>query len=105
MGTCSLVAPPCTLVLLTACRRKSPPLLLLPSRSRSLLHLSASTPYGSVVPSLPLCPPSRPCGSPRKSTTSPAQALSTASASKCQVFTQGPYLVISWSDMIQVFLY
>merc|ERR1712168_510179 len=76
------VVPPCTLVLLTACRRKSLSWLPPPSRSRSLLLPSASTPSGSVVPSLPLCPPSRPCGSPRRSTTSPAPASSTASASK-----------------------
>merc|ERR1712137_230372 len=84
-----LVAPPCTPVLLTACRRKSLPLLLPPSRSRSLLLLSASTPYGSVAPSWLLCPPSRPCGSPRKSMTSPAPALSTASASKLEFLTFG----------------
>merc|ERR1712168_827972 len=76
------VVPPCTLVLLTACRRKSHVWLHPPSRSRSLLLPSASTPSGSVVPSWPLCPPSRPCGSPRRSTTSPAPASSTASASK-----------------------
>merc|ERR1712212_807097 len=72
----------CTLVLLTACRRKSLPWLPPPSRLRSLLLLSVSTPYGSVAPSCPHCPPSRPCGSPRRSTTSPAPASSTASASK-----------------------
>merc|ERR1712168_1714810 len=76
------VVPPCTLVLLTVCRRKSLAWLPPPSRSRSLLLPSASTPSGSVVPSCPLCPPSRPCGSPRRSTTSPAPASSTASASK-----------------------
>merc|ERR1712168_861530 len=76
------VVPPCTLVLLTACRRKSLPWLPPSSRSRSLLLPSASTPSGSVVLSLPLCPPSSPCGSQRRSTTSPAPASSTASASK-----------------------
>merc|ERR1711972_1084608 len=81
MGSCP-VAPPCTLVLLTACRRRSLLLLPLPSRSRSLLPLSASTPYGSVAPFWLLSPPSRPCGSPRKNTTNQAPALSTASASK-----------------------
>merc|ERR1711997_516388 len=48
-------APPCTPVLLTACRRRSPPL---PS------------------------PPSSRCGSPSRSTTSAAPPSSTASASK-----------------------
>merc|ERR1712115_561299 len=81
MGSCP-VAPPCTLVLLTACRRRSLLLLPPPSRSRSLLPLSASTPYGSVAPSWLPSPPSRPCGSPRKNTTNQAPALSTASASK-----------------------
>merc|ERR1712002_1088760 len=82
MGSSCPVAPPCTLVLLTACRRRSLLLLLLPSRSRSLLLLSASTPYGSVAPSWLPSPPSRPCGSPRKNMKNLALALSTASASK-----------------------
>merc|ERR1711920_779020 len=77
-----LVVPPCMLVLLTGCRRKSLVLLHPPSRSRSLLLLRGSTPYGSVVPSLVPCPPSRTCGAPRRNTTSPALASSTASASK-----------------------
>merc|ERR1712212_882277 len=85
--TCSLTlscleVPPCTLVLLIACRRRSLPWLPPPSKLRSLLLLSVSTPYGSVAPSCPLCPPSSPCGSPRTSTTSPAPASSTASASR-----------------------
>merc|ERR1712226_1262241 len=37
-------APPCTPVLLTACRRRSPPWLPLPSRSRSSLPQRGSTP-------------------------------------------------------------
>merc|ERR1712000_626977 len=80
--TFSPVAPPCTLVLLIVCRRKSLASLLPPSRSRSLLPLSENTPYGSVAPSLPPSPPSRPCGSQRKNTMSPALESSTASASK-----------------------
>merc|ERR1719402_1076211 len=74
-----LEAPPCTLVLLTVCRRKSPPLLH--PRSRSLLHQRESTPSGSEDPSLPLSPPSSRCGSPSRSTMSAAHPLSTASAS------------------------
>merc|ERR1712156_291385 len=58
-------APPCTPVLLTVCRRRSPPWPPPPSRSRS---------------SLP--PPSSRCGSPSRSTTSAAPPSSTASASK-----------------------
>jgi len=53
-----------------------------PSRSRSSLPPKGSTPYGSVAPSLPLFPPSRPCGSPKRNTTNPALASSTANASK-----------------------
>ncbi len=43
---------------------------------------SASTPSGSVAPSWPPSPPSSRCGSPSRSTTSPAPPSSTASASK-----------------------
>merc|ERR1719394_808070 len=65
-----LVAPPCTLVLLTVCR------------SRSLLPLRGSTLSGSEDPSCLPCPPSSRCGSPSRSTTSAAHPLSTGSASK-----------------------
>merc|ERR1712098_696566 len=57
-----------------------------PSRSRSLLPPSENTPSGSVAPSWLLSPPSSPCGSPRKNTTSPAPESSTASASKLFIF-------------------
>merc|ERR1712236_32448 len=53
-----LEAPPCTLVLLTGCRRRSLPLLPPPSRSRSLLPQRGSTLSGSEDPSLPPSPPS-----------------------------------------------
>merc|ERR1712226_939993 len=62
--------PLCTLVLLTVCRRRSPP----PQRG--------NTPYGSEDPSSPLSPPSSRCGSPSRSTTSPAHPSSTGNASK-----------------------
>merc|ERR1712242_635964 len=75
-------APPCTLVLPTECRRRSPLLLPPPSRSRSSLPLGGSTPSGSEDPSWPPSPPSSRCGSPSRSTTSAAPPLSTASASK-----------------------
>merc|ERR1711872_829276 len=75
-------APPCTLVLLTVCRRKSLLLLLPPSRSRSLLPQSASTPSGSEDPFLLPSPPSNRCGSPSRSTTKLAHPSSTESASK-----------------------
>merc|ERR1712079_505277 len=77
-----LVAPPCTLVLLTVCRRRSLPLLPPPSRSRSLLPLRGSTPSGLEDPSCLPCPPSSRCGSPSRSTMSVAHPLSTGSASK-----------------------
>merc|ERR1712014_390232 len=76
------VAPPCTPVSPTGCRRRSPPSPPAPSRSRSLLPPRGSTPYGSVAPSSPPCPPSSRCGSPSRSTTSADPPLSTASASK-----------------------
>merc|ERR1712039_209945 len=75
-------APPCTLVLLTGCRRRSLPLLPPPLRSRSLLLLRGSTPSGSEAPSLLPSPPSSRCGSPSRRTTSAAPPLSTGSASK-----------------------
>merc|ERR1712020_749578 len=76
-------APPCTPVLLTACRRRSPPWLPPPSRSRSSPPQRGSTPSGSVAPSCLPSPPSSRCGSPSRSTTSAAHPLSTGSASKC----------------------
>merc|ERR1712179_838450 len=79
-----LVAPPCMLVLLIVCRRKSLLLLL----------LSVNTLYGSVAPSLLLYPLSRPCGSPRRNTKNPAQALSTASASKKHILLYFIVIVI-----------
>merc|ERR1711915_111847 len=75
-------APPCTLVLLTVCRRKSPLLLHPPSRSRSLLPQRGNTPSGSEDPSLHPFPPSSRCGSPCRNTMSAAHPLFTASASK-----------------------
>merc|ERR1712051_254779 len=63
-------APPCTPVLLAACRRRSPP----PQRG--------SSPSGSEAPSWLRSPPSSRCGSPSRSTTSAAPPSSTASASK-----------------------
>merc|ERR1712139_648189 len=75
-------APPCTPVLLTACRRRSPPLPPPPSRSRSSLPPRGSTPSGSEAPSWLPSPPSSRCGSPSRSTTSAAPPSSTASASK-----------------------
>merc|ERR1712106_598754 len=79
-------APPCTPVLLIVCRRRSPLLPHPPSRSRSLLHQRENTPYGSEDPPLLPCPPSSRCGSPSRSMMSAAHPLSTASASKCQLY-------------------
>merc|ERR1712192_227299 len=75
-------APPCTPASPTECRRRSPPWLPPPSRSRSSLPQRGSTPSGSEAQSWLLSPPSSRCGSPRRSTTSAAHPSSTASASK-----------------------
>merc|ERR1739846_145727 len=75
-------APPCSPVLLTACRRRSPPLLPPPSRSRSSLPQRGSTPSGSEAPSWLPSPPSSRCGSPSRSTMSPAPPSCTGSVSK-----------------------
>merc|ERR1719350_30618 len=80
-------APPCTPVSLTACRRRSPPWLPSPSRSRSSLRPRGSTPSGSEAPSWLPSPPSSRCGSPSRSTTSAAHPSSTASASKMPTST------------------
>merc|ERR1712173_232080 len=77
--------PPCTPVLPTGCRRRSPLLPHPPSRSRSSLPPRGSTPSGSEDPSWPPSPPSSRCGSPSRSTTSAAPPSSTASASKCSM--------------------
>merc|ERR1712228_843529 len=74
--------PPCTLVLLTVCRKRSLPLLLQPLRSRSLLHLRGSTLSGSEDPSSLHFPPSNRCGSQSRSMTSVALPLSTENAFK-----------------------
>merc|ERR1712241_854056 len=79
---------PCTPVLPTGCRRRSPPWLPPPSRSRLSLPPRGSTPSGSEDPSWPPCPPSSRCGSPSRSTTSAAPPSSTASASKHCVHTR-----------------
>merc|ERR1719239_435721 len=79
--------PPCTPVSPTGCRRRSPPWLPPPSRSRSSLHPRGSTPSGSEDPSWPPSPPSSRCGSPSRSTTSADPPLSTASASNSSIHT------------------
>merc|ERR1711990_1274404 len=81
--TSSLVVPPCTQVSLIVCKRKSPPSLHPPRRSRSSLHQKENTLSGSVVPSWLPSPPSKLCGSPRPNTTKPVHPPSTESASKC----------------------
>merc|ERR1711974_376140 len=89
-------APPCTPVLLTVCRRRSLPSLPPPLRSRSSLPPRGSTPFGSEDPSSPPSPPSSRCGSPSRSTTSPAPALSTGSASKLKQFlTTTPFFMFN----------
>merc|ERR1712123_229744 len=88
--------PPCTLVLLTGCKRRSLPL---PHQTLRSLHLQReSTLSGSVAPSWPPSPPSNRCGSPSRSTTSPALALSTENASKFLGFTILKY----WSFLLYI---
>ena len=77
-----LVAPPCTLVLLTECKKRLLLWLLPPSKSRSLLHQKGNTLSGSVAPSWLLSPPSNRCGSPSKNTMNAVHPLSTGNASK-----------------------
>ena len=78
----SQVAPRCTLVSQTVCRRKSLPSPLRPWRSKSSLLLSASTLPGSAVPSWLLSPPSNRCGSLNRNMTSLDRPLFTANAFK-----------------------
>merc|ERR1712130_136201 len=79
-------APPCTPVLPTECRRRSPLLLHPPSRSKSLLHQRENTPSGSEDPSSHPSPPSNRCGSPNRSTTSPVLPSCTENAFKMLFF-------------------
>merc|ERR1711994_846599 len=81
-----LVAPPCTQVLPTECKRKSLPWLHPPLRSRSLPHQRGNTPYGLEDPSWLHSQPSSRCGSANKNTTSLAHPSCTGSASKLSVF-------------------
>merc|ERR1711970_615792 len=85
-------APPCTPVLLTVCRRRSPLLPHPPSRSRSLLHQRGSTLSGSEDPSLLPSPPSSRCGSPSRNMMSAAHPLFTASASKLNLSNEKSYI-------------
>ena len=78
---CPAVAP-CSPVSPTECRRRSPPWLRLPWRSRSSRPPNASTPCGSEDRFSPRCPPSSRCGSANRSTTNPAPQSCTANASK-----------------------
>merc|ERR1712061_677718 len=89
-----LVAPPCTLVLLIVCKRKSLPWPHLPLRSRLLLPLRGNTPYGSEVPSWLLSPPSNRCGSPSKNMTNAVHPLFTGNASNFWEFLQTIFIFI-----------
>merc|ERR1711997_1180698 len=80
------VAPPCTLVLLIVCKRRSLPWLPPPSRSRLLLPQKENTLSGSEDPSWLPSPPSNRRGSPSKSTTSAAHPLSTENASRLFIY-------------------
>ena len=82
-----LVAPPCTLVLLIVCKRKSLPWHHQRSRLRSLLLLKGSTLSGSAVLSWHPCQLSNRCGSPSRNTTNLVLALFTENVSKLLTFT------------------
>merc|ERR1719270_2156661 len=86
-----LVAPPCTLVLLIVCKRKSLPLLHPPSRLKSLLHLRGNTQSGSEAPSCLPSQPSNRCGSPNKNTMNAAHPSSTGNASNFSNFSNCYY--------------
>merc|ERR1711879_555425 len=75
-------APPCTLVLLIVCKRRSLPWLPPPSRSRLLLPQKGNTLSGSEDPSWLPSPPSNRCGSANKNTMNLVHQLSTENASK-----------------------
>merc|ERR1712212_311407 len=96
------VAPPCTPVSPTGCRRRSLPSPQAPSRSRSLLPPRGSTPSGSVAPSSPPFPPSSRCGSPSRSTTSADPPLSTASASKLIRHVYMHLFILLYDQMISM---
>merc|ERR1712113_636284 len=95
-----LVAPPCTLVLLIVCKRRSLPWLPLPSRSRLLLLLRGSTLSGSEVPFWLPSPPSNRCGSPSKNTTNAAHPLFTENAFKYYFL----YYLIDLRYMLLIFV-
>ena len=98
-----LVAPPCTLALPTACKRRSPTWLPPPWKSKSSLPQRGSTPYGSEAPSWLRFQPSNRCGSANKNTTNPAPPLFTENVSNSnnlQIFFSFPPIVIFWNFCI-----
>lgn len=102
-----LEVPPCTLVLLTECRKKLLPWLLLQWKSRSLLPQKGNTQYGLVVQSWLLCLPSNKCGSPNRSTTNQAHLLCTESVSKYFdiYFPKNLYFLFKFSCIFFFFTY
>merc|ERR1712045_909798 len=84
------VAPPCTPVLPTECRRRSP------------LLLRGSTPSGSEDPSWPPSPPSSRCGSPSRSTTSAAHPSSTTSVSKSIIAKHSSFVRIRLKSILLI---
>merc|ERR1712025_558505 len=91
-------APPCTQVSLIVCRRRLPPWLPAPSRSRSSPHQRGSTPAGSEDPSSPHSPHSNRCGSPRQNMTSLVHPSYTGSASKHHLHQMSPSPDVSTPD-------
>merc|ERR1711874_160166 len=95
-------APPCTPVLLTVCRRRSPPWPPPPSRSRSSLLPRGNTPSGSEAPSWLLSPPSRKCGSPSRNSTRLVLESLIANASKFKYIL---FCVFDWKQLFEIYLY
>jgi hypothetical protein len=91
--------PPCTLVLLTECRRKSLPWLHPPLRSRSLPHQKGNTPSGSEARSWLPCPPSNRCGFQSKNTTNQVPELSTANA-----FRRPFFMYLNTLNTVQLYI-
>merc|ERR1712154_252046 len=89
-----LEVPPCTLVLLTECKKKSLPWLHPPSKSRLLLLQKENTLYGLEVPFWLLSPLSSRCGSQNKNMTNVVHPLFTENAFKC-FFTNQLFILIN----------
>merc|ERR1712243_423855 len=87
------VVPPCSLVLLTECKRKSQDLLHQLSKSRLLLHQKENTLYGLVDLFLLLSLLSRLCGFQNRNMMNLAQELFTENVFKLQIIYISGYFI------------